>query len=50
MRVSGGVLIQYVDAKRAEHKAAYESSGAVCYGFGLMRVIFDEEPVTRILG
>jgi hypothetical protein len=29
-RASGGVLIQYVDVKRAEHNAAYESFGTVC--------------------
>ena len=39
-RASGGVLVQYVDVKRAEHNEAYESFWAAYYGFGLILVIF----------
>lgn len=38
---SGGVLVQYVDAKQAENNEAYESFWAACYGYGLILVIFD---------
>ena len=36
---SRGVLVQYVDTKRAEHNVAYEFVWQPDYG--LMRVIFD---------